>query len=190
MQQIRSLLIELDKLKSVYRMTYLSDVSRAENSAEHSWHLAVALMALKDIIPESVDINHAIRMALLHDVCEIGAGDISVYHPKRSEKAKEEAEFMRAFASRHDAFGKEAAALWHEYEAQESEESKWVKVVDRLLPFILNLATDGKRWQEQGISRSQVLGINTCIRDMAPELYEWMKSEIEGAVKNGWLADE
>ncbi|WP_299020106.1 HD family hydrolase [uncultured Photobacterium sp.] len=189
MKKITSLLVELDKLKSVYRMTYLSDISRTENSAEHSWHLAVALMALKDFIPETVDIDHAIKMALLHDVCEIGAGDISVYDPKRGEKAKEEAEFMQAFAERHDAFGKEASAMWYEYEEQVTAESRWVKVVDRLLPFILNLATEGKRWQEQGIARSQVLGINHCIEEIAPELFEWMKREIDEAVKNGWLKD-
>jgi putative hydrolase of HD superfamily len=189
MHDIQNLLIELDKLKSVYRQSYLSDLSRNENSAEHSWHLAVALMALKDIIPETVNIDHAIRIALLHDVCEIGVGDISVYDAMRAEITEKEADYMAVFAEKHDAFGREANDVWHEYENQGSEESRWVKVVDRLLPFILNIATEGKSWQEQGIRRSQVLALNSGIADISPELYKWIKNEIDGAVQNGWLLD-
>ena len=188
-QEIRNLLIELDKLKSVYRRAYLSDGSRNENSAEHSWHLAVALIAFKNIIPESVNMDHAMKMALLHDVCEIGAGDVSVYDPRRSEQTKIEREFMALFEERHDEFGKVTAALWHEYEAQESEESKWVKVIDRFLPFLLNLATRGKTWKEQGIRRTQVINLNKDIGVISPELFEWIKGEIDAAVKNGWLID-
>jgi len=189
MHEIQSLLIELDKLKSVYRRAYLSNGSRNENSAEHSWHLAVALMVLKDIIPESVNIDHAIKIALLHDICEIGAGDISVYDSRRSEQTKSEGEYIALFEERHDGFGKATAALWREYENQESQESKWVNVVDRFLPFIMNLATQGKTWKEQSIRRSQVIALNKGIRDVSPRLFEWMKGEIDAAVQNGWLID-
>lgn len=189
MRKTQNLLLELDKLKSVYRRAYLSDGSRNENSAEHSWHLAVALIALKEFIPESVDINHAIKMALLHDVCEIGAGDLSVYDPERANQAKSESEFMASFEENHGDFGKAAAAHWQEYESQETQESNWVKVVDRLLPFILNIATQGKTWQELRIRRSQVLALNQDIAKLSPELFAWMKDEIDSAVQNGWLKD-
>lgn len=189
MHNIHELLIELDKLKSVYRKSYLTDGSRNENSAEHSWHLAVALMVLKDYIPESVNIDHAIKMALLHDVCEIGAGDISVYSSLRSEQTKNEVEYMAFFEGKYADFGQAAGALWREYENQESPESKWVKVADRLLPFMMNLATQGKTWKEQGISKSQVITLNKGIRDLSPELFQWMMEKIDGAVQNGWLID-
>lgn len=189
MHKIQSLLVELDKLKSVYRKAYLTDGSRNENSAEHSWHLAVALMILKDSIPESVNIDHAIKMALLHDVCEIGVGDISVYDPNRSEQKKREVEFINSFEERHDDFGNLAASLYREYENQVSQESIWVGVLDRFLPFILNLATQGKTWKEQSISRSQVIALNKSIYDVSPKLFEWMKVEIDAAVQNGWLID-
>lgn len=189
MHDMRNLIIELDKLKSVYRQSYLSDMSRKENSAEHSWHLAVALMAMKDIIPATVNIDRAIRIALLHDVCEIGVGDISVYDAMRSEITVKEAVYMTGFAQKYDAFGKEALEVWHEYEDQESEESRWVKVVDRLLPFMLNIATEGKSWQEQGIRRSQVLELNSGIAKISPEVYAWIKNEVDDAVEKGWLLD-
>ena len=189
MHEIQGLLIELDKLKSVYRRVYLSDESRNENSAEHSWHLAVALMILGDIIPESVNIDHAMKMALLHDVCEIGAGDISVYDPGRSAQTKTESEYIASFEERHGDFGETVAAFWREYENQETPESKWVKVVDRLLPFMMNLATNGRTWKEQGIRRSQVIDLNRGVRDVSPGLFEWMKGEIDAAVNNGWLID-
>jgi putative hydrolase of HD superfamily len=146
-------------------------------------------MALKDIIPESVNIDHAIKMALLHDVCEIGTGDISVYDSKRGEQTSREREFITSFEEEHNGFGKTAAALWREYENQESQESKWVKVVDRFLPFIMNLATQGKTWKEQKICRSQVIALNKDIRDVSPKLFEWMLCEMDSAIQNGWLID-
>ena len=189
MRRIQNLLVELDKLKSVYRRAYLADGSRNKNSAEHSWHLAVALMAFREVIPESVNIDHAIQMALVHDICEIRAGDVSIFDSEGAEQSEAEGEFMSAFKGRHGSFGQTAADLWHEFERQESTESKWVKVVARFLPFILNLATQGRTWKEQGICRSQVLSINKGIHDASPELFEWMECEIEVAVQSGWLID-
>ncbi len=190
MIEIQSLLIELDQLKSVYRRAYISDGSRNESSAEHSWHLAIALLALKEIIPKELNLDHAIQMALFHDVCEIGAGDISVYDSNRSKKATDEDAYMKSLAAKYGGFGQVAQSFWHEYENQQSLESKWVKVVDRLLPFLLNLATQGRTWKEESICRSQVIDLlNKDIGNVSPRLLEWMKGEIDFAVQNGWLID-
>lgn len=185
----KNLMMELDKLKMVYRRTYLSDCSRHENSAEHSWHLAVSLLALRDFMPDCLDIDHTIRMSLMHDICEIGAGDISVYDSRRSQKASEEGEYLNQLSATYGEFGEMAYSLWREYEDQKSEESRWVKVADRLLPFLLNLATHGKTWKEQDICRSQVLEVNRPIAEKLPEIYNWMVEEIEHAVQSGWLRD-
>ena len=190
MKKTLSLITELDKLKSVYRRSYITDLSRNENSAEHSWHLAVALMALRDFIPADVNINHAIEIALTHDICEIGAGDVSIHSPERAQKADDEKAYMDSFAAEHGGFAKEIKMFWEEYEAQESAESHWVKVVDRLLPFLLNIATDGLVWREEKISKSHVLEINAPIRKTAPQLYGWIKEEIDKATAKGWLLDE
>ena len=187
MHDIQNLLMELDRLKSVYRRAYLSDHSRNENAAEHSWHMAIALLALKGVIPPEVNIDHAVRLALVHDICEIGVGDVSVYSPNRMRKAMAEREYMSKFALEHKGFGLEVEKLWQEYEEQESPESRWVKIVDRLLPFLMNLATEGKTWQEQAIRKSQVIEINKVVADEAPIIYQWMEGEMEKAVELGWL---
>jgi putative hydrolase of HD superfamily len=182
-------ILELDRLKTVMRNSYISDGTRRENSAEHSWHLAVTLLSLSELMPNDLDLDHAIRIALIHDICEIGAGDVSVYDINRSAKSESEAEYMDLFKSQYGNFGSEAEALWREYEEQQSIEGRWVKLADRMLPFILNLATKGRVWQERGISRSQVLKVNLPINSVYPEIYEWMKMEIDSAVEKGWLKD-
>ena len=190
MHKTQSLLMELDQLKSVYRRNYLSDNSRHENSAEHSWHLAMALLALQEMMPPEINIDHAVRIALAHDVCEIGPGDVSIHSPERSKKALEEKEYIADFVTRHQGFSLEIEKLWQEYEDQKTLESHWVKVVDRLMPFLLNLATEGKVWREEGIRKSQVLKINKAIAEIAPTIYGWMKEEIEKAVELEWLKNE
>ncbi len=187
-QRFYDFLMEMDQLKGVYRKTFLSDGSRHENSAEHSWHLAMALMMLQQEIPETIDFNRALKMALVHDVCEIGAGDISVYDKGRDEIQSSEKEYLLDLAGRHPgAFTEDLYQLWEEYEAQETPESRWVKVLDRLLPFCLNLVTRGRSWKEQKVRKHQVLAIHEPIRQQAPHLYEWLKAKVDYAVSEGWL---
>ena len=165
-------LTELERLKLVDRKAYVSDLSRRENSAEHSWHLALGLLTIAHELDLDIDLHKALVMALIHDACEIDAGDTPVYGPRRPDQ--------------HEA---ELHELWIEYEAQESLESRWVKVLDRVMPFIVNLATQGKTWKEQSVSRSQVLRMSQPVREHAPDIYEWMVERIDGCVKEGWLHD-
>ena len=187
MDDIYSFLMEMDKLKGVYRRSFLSDQSRNENSAEHSWHLAMALLLLQDEEDLHIDIFRTMKMALVHDVCEIGAGDISVYDPGRNDKYGEEKEYLAELKGMNLAVADEIYDLWDEYEKQETGESRWVKVLDRLLPFCLNIATEGKSWKEQGIRREQVIRINDPIRQQAPEIFQWILGKIDMAVEKGWL---
>ena len=94
MNHLYSLLIELDGLKSVYRKSYISDGSRNENSAEHSWHIAMALLSLKSLLPEALNIDHAIKLALVHDICEIGSGDVYAYDPNHGRKTDIEEAYL------------------------------------------------------------------------------------------------
>lgn len=193
MSNIRNIvefLTELEKLKLVTRRSYVSDFSRRENSAEHSWHLAVGLLTIARELDLDIDLLKTLRMALVHDVCEIDDGDISVFSPLHSEKAVCEQRCMERLSRYPVVFGAEMVDLWNEYEAQQTIESRWVKVLDRLMPFIVNLATEGRTWKEQGVTRSQVLGINENTRQQAPELFSWMQAEIDACVEKGWLRDE
>ena len=189
LDNIFAFLADIERLKLVHRRAYLSDLSRHENSAEHSWHMAIALLTVAGELNLAIDLPKALKMALVHDICEIDAGDISVFDPRRGEKTAVEQAGMDRIATYDVAFAVEARELWMEYEAQESLESRWVKVFDRLMPFITNLITQGQTWRDLGISRSQVLRVNETVRTQAPEIYAWMLRRIEGAVTQGWLLD-
>jgi 5'-deoxynucleotidase YfbR-like HD superfamily hydrolase len=123
MEHLQSLLIELDGLKSVYRKSYISDGSRTENSAEHSWHLAMALMSLKPQLPKELNIDHAVKLALVHDICEIGPGDFCAYDPNRADTAENEEAYLTFLANRYPVLGSEVLKLWLEYELQLTVES-------------------------------------------------------------------
>ncbi len=188
--KIYSFIHELDKLKTVYRKTILSDGSRNENSAEHSWHLAVMIMMLNGEIEDDIDFIKTLKMALVHDICEIGSGDISVYDTGRNDIQSSEKEYLQELAMRFPgSFTEEILSLWEEYEKQQSTESRWVKVFDRLLPFCMNLITEGRSWQEQKVRKHQVLKIHEPIKMQAPEMFEWLKTKADEAVRNGWLRE-
>jgi len=186
MNEIALLGLELDKLKTIYRKSYVSGEPRNENSAEHSWHLAVSLMGFASYLPAEVDLNKCIKMALCHDICEIGAGDVCAYHDT-SGKHERELEYMTVLQSQFSEFGGYAKELWAEYEEGLTVESQWVKVFDKLLPFLLNIASKGRTWSEQNISMSMVTEHNKFIAEISPEIYEWMLKEIDNAVEAGWL---
>ncbi|MDC7240895.1 MAG: HD domain-containing protein [Spirochaetales bacterium] len=188
--RIFDFIVELDKLKGVYRKSYLSDGSRNENSAEHSWHLTIAVLMLHKEIDDEIDLLKTLKMSLVHDICEIGAGDISVFDEARDDIQPDEKEYLTELCGRFPGtFTDELLTLWEEYEAQQSCESRWVKVFDRLLPFCMNLITKGRSWQEQGVIRDQVLAIHEPIRKQAPEMFKWMEKKSAEAVARGWLKE-
>jgi 5'-deoxynucleotidase YfbR-like HD superfamily hydrolase len=182
-------LTDLERLKLVPRKAYVSDLSRRENSAEHSWHLALGLLTLAHELNLDIDLNKALVMALIHDTCEIDAGDSPAYGPVRHDQYEVELACINRLASHGVKFGENLRQLWLEYEAQESRESRWVKVLDRVMPFVVNLATQGQNWKDQSIRRSQVLQVSKPVQDHAPEIYAWMEERIEECVAAGWLVD-
>jgi putative hydrolases of HD superfamily len=182
-------LIDLERLKLVERKAYVSDLTRRENSAEHSWHLALGLLALAHELDLKIDLHKALVMALIHDTCEIDAGDSPAYDADRPDQHEAELRCVQRLAAHNVTFGLQLHDLWNEYEAQVSIESRWVKVLDRLMPFVVNLATRGQNWKEQGISRSQLLKVSQPVQDHAPEIYEWMIQRVEICVADGWLRD-
>jgi putative hydrolase of HD superfamily len=186
---VAEFLIDLEKLKLVDRRAYVSDHSRRENSAEHSWHLALALLAVARELNPPIDIHKALLMALVHDVCEIDAGDTPVYGAARPDQHEAELRCIDRLAAHGIRLGPELRELWLEFEAQQSAESRWVKVLDRLMPFVVNLATQGRTWKEQSVCRSQVLKISEPVRLYAPQIFEWMRQRIEICVRDGWLRD-
>jgi putative hydrolase of HD superfamily len=146
-QQI-TFLRELDKLKQVYRQSPLMDNSRKENSAEHSWHVALAALVLAPLADEAIDVNRVIKMLLLHDIVEIDAGDTFAYDPVRrlDQEAREQVAADRLFGLLPAEQAAEFRALWDEFDARLSAEARFAHAVDRLLPVLHNYATGGGTW--------------------------------------------
>mgnify|MGYP003614229056 FL=1 len=184
---ITHFLLELDALKRVNRRSYVTGTTRLENSAEHSWHLAMACWSIAERF--KLDLNHEklLKMALVHDLGEIDAGDTFLYASNRSTAHIEErAGIDRLQAERGNGIA-DLSQLWEEQETGNSKETQLLKVVDRLLPFLLNLNTNGKTWIELGVTRTQVAGAHAFIKDSFPSMHEWMSKQIEYATEQGWL---
>jgi 5'-deoxynucleotidase YfbR-like HD superfamily hydrolase len=189
-ERLCDFLIDTERLKRVERTAWVSDLSRHENTAEHSWHLTLGLLAVARELDLDIDLAKAMRMAVIHDLCEIDTGDVSAYDTARRAAiaVKERAAIARLSACGL-ALGPEIEALWLEYEAQQTPESRWVRVLDRLLPFVVNLGNGGQAWKDGGITRSQLLQINAPVRDHAPEIFAWMLTRIDDCVSRGWLKE-
>ena len=191
-QQIQ-FIIEIDKLKQVLRQSLLTDESRRENSAEHSWHLAMMAILLAEYAPSSdIDVLRVIKMLLIHDLVEIDAGDTFCYDiAGNQDKAAREAQAAtRIFGLLPEEQGVELRTLWEEFEAQETVESKFATALDRLEPLLLNQQTRGGTWRLHHISRDQVLRRMHPVQEGAPELWSLVEEVIEECIVAGYLKSE
>jgi putative hydrolase of HD superfamily len=183
-------IIEIDKLKSIVRQTLLTDSSRQENSAEHSWHLALMAFVLHEHANgEDIDIFRVIKMALIHDLVEIDAGDAYCYDASANE-GKEEREREaadRIFGLLPPDQSEELHELWNELEARETPEARFAAALDRLQPLLNNYTTNGKMWLKHKIKRIQVIERNQPIEDGSSTLWEVAAGLIEDAVRRSLL---
>ncbi|SJL84533.1 HD domain-containing protein [Vibrio palustris] len=187
--KISDFMLQLDALKSVNRRTYINGGERVENSAEHSWHLSMACWAFAEMLNDDYDVPKLIKLALLHDLGEIGAGDTFLYSSKRDSAHVEERESVIQIASHPGNPIGDIVELWEEQETGKSKEAKLLKVIDRLLPFLHNITSEGRAWKDNGIHKSQVLKMHQFIENENPEIYSWFIEKIGYAVEQGWLKD-
>ncbi|ELB2135072.1 HD domain-containing protein [Vibrio parahaemolyticus] len=185
-----ALLVELDKLKSVLRRTRVKSAEgRLENSGEHSWHVALMAVLMEEHANAPVDICRVMKMLLIHDVVEIDAGDTFVYDTaatkEQAEKEIKAAE--RLFGMLPTDQGQELLALWQEFEAAQSDDAKYAKALDRLIPMLLNYHNNGQSWKENSVTREQALTINKRIEFGSVTLWDKAKELIEEATEKGWL---
>ena len=187
-QQI-DFLKEVDKLKNIIRRNYLCDGNRFENTAEHSWHLALMVMTLAEHANNEIDTLKTILMLLIHDLVEIDAGDTYCYDSTANEtKAKREEEAANRIFSLLPLDQQQVYhQLWREFEERETPESQFANAVDRLMPLIQNVETGGKTWQKNHISESQVLERNLPINDGSAVLWNYAKFLIKSSVTKGIL---
>lgn len=188
-QQIQ-FIIEIDKLKQVLRQTLLTDGSRQENSAEHSWHIAIMAILLAEYASEAVDVLRVIKMLLIHDLVEIDAGDTFCYDLKGNEDkaAREALAATRLFGLLPEEQGVELRSLWEEFEAQETPDSRFAAALDRIQPLLHNQQTQGGTWRIHGIGQDQVRRRMHPVVDGAPALWPLVEKVIEDSVKAGYLS--
>nr|WP_272907195.1 HD domain-containing protein [Pseudohongiella sp. O18] len=177
----------MDGLKLVNRRTYINGGERVENSAEHSWHLAMACWAFSELLYDDFDVLKLIKLALVHDLGEIDAGDTYLYSSDRSNAHVDERKCVERIASHPGNSIPDLTQLWDEQEAGASKEAKLLKVIDRLLPFLHNMTSGGRAWRDNGIHKNQVLKMHQFIEHEQPEIHEWVVSKVEYAVEQGWL---
>ncbi len=189
MSAVIHFLMEIDKLKLVQRRTRIIGHERHENSAEHSWHFAVAAMSLAPYAAAEVNIQRVIQMALLHDIVEIDVGDVLVYDLAAREAIaeKEAAAARRLFGLLPAPQGPQFLALWEEYEAGTSPDARFAGALDRILPILLNLHNEGQSWRENNISLQQVLTRNAQVGESWPELWQHIERHLYQAQEKGWL---
>ncbi|MEH2142884.1 HD domain-containing protein [Nostoc sp.] len=189
-QQIQ-FIIEIDRLKQVIRQTLLMDGSRCENSAEHSWHLAVMAIVLAEYTLEGVDIFYAIKMLLIHDLVEIDAGDTFCYDVQgnQSKAAREAQAALRLFGLLPADQGSELRLVWDEFEAGETPTAKFAAALDRIQPLLHNQQTQGGTWCIHGIRRDQVMKRVAPVETGAPELWPFVLQLIDDCVAAGYLKD-
>ena len=182
-------LYEIDQLKNVIRRNLLADGSRNENSAEHSWHLAMVAIAMAPHAAEPVDIERVIRILLVHDIVEVDAGDIDIYdvEARKAKEAEEIAAADRIFALLPEPQAGELRALWDEYEARTTPEARFAYACDRLQPLMLNLASGGATWHARGVTSSQVKAINGALADGLSGVWPLAERLIDEAVADGSL---
>ncbi len=179
---------EIDKMKSVYRRTLLIDGSREETDAEHSWHLATMVMLFKDFAKADVNIDRCVKMALVHDLVEIYAGDTFAYDAQGyldKEKREKEAA-QKLFSQLPDNQGEEYKLLWEEFDAEKTPDALYTCSLDRFQPLINNYNTQGHTWKGN-VTYDMVLKRQSVIKKAIPELWPKVQQILDDSVDKGWL---
>ncbi|MGH2687129.1 MAG: HD domain-containing protein [Actinomycetota bacterium] len=182
-------ILEADRLKGVERRCWLTDGSRRETSAEHSWHLALMAIVLAEHAAEPVDVLRVLQLVVVHDLVEIDAGDTFLYddagRTTKDERERQAAD--RLFAMLPPPQGAQVRDLWDEYTSRSTPEARFAKALDRLAPLLLNHATHGGGWSDHGITAEQVRSRNPSVAEASPVLQEVVEHLIADSVAQGFL---
>jgi len=181
-------IIEIDKIKNIFRKTKLFDGNRFENDSEHSWTICIMALLLKEYSNFSVNIERIIEMLLIHDIVEIDAGDTFLYSAERKNALeKEEIAAERIFGLLEKDQKEYLIKLWNEFEKKETNEAKFASVFDRLEPIMQNYITEGYTWRNNNINYDMVIKNNIHIKEGSKEIWEFVLKLLDKAVEKGYL---
>jgi len=187
-ERVLNFIVEIEKLKDVLRKTRPVGLDRYENSAEHSWHVCISALMLKDYADDEINIDRVIKMLLLHDLGEIDAGDTIVYAAETVEnKAKEASGINRLLNILPPEQAKDYIELWHEFELGVTADSVYAKAIDRIPPLLHNIHGEGHSWKTHNISKEQVFSVNSRIGKGSKQVWMSLEQKLEKAVSQGLL---
>lgn len=188
----KEFILEVDKMKQIYRQTHIRGGSRQENDAEHSWHLALMAFLLSEHSNEEVDVLRVMKMVLIHDLVEIDAGDTYAYDAagNATKRQREEKAADRIFGILPEDQGQEIRELWEEFEAYETAESKFAHVLDNFQPMSLNDDNGGADWRRHQVRKSQILKRNERTPLGSRDIWECMEEMIEKNVEKGNIIED
>ena len=187
-ESVLNFLVEIEKLKNIHRKTRPVGLERYENSAEHSWHVCMAALMLRDYADNDIDITQVIKMLLVHDLGEIDAGDKIIYESEtKAQKDKELAGVERVFKLLPEKLEQECLLLWREFEEGATENARYAKAIDRIPPLLHNLHGNGHSWRENNISADKVFSVNARIEFAGEDIWRVIRKKLEQAVSDGIL---
>ena len=190
-QQI-AFIVEIDKVKQIFRQNYLADGTRRENDAEHSWHIALMAVLLQEYADDTVDISKVMTMVLIHDLVEIDAGDTYAYDEEgaRTKRDREVQAAERIFGLLPKDQGLYFRSLWDEFEEYETADARYAHLLDNFQPFLLNDASKGISWVEHQVKKEQIYKRKEKTGTTSPTIWEHMKKVIEENIEKGNIQEE
>lgn len=191
LQQQMVFIAEVDKLKNIFRRTILTDSSRRENDAEHSWHLALMAIVLEEYAAEPVNLGRVLAMVTVHDLIEIYAGDTFAFDAaaNQDKAQREEAAAEKLFGMLDKEQGQELRQLWEEFDAMNTADSCFAASLDRIQPFMHNVLTEGHTWKLGTVTKEQVYRRMAPVKTGTPALWPWLESQVAAAIEKGWIKE-
>lgn len=180
---------EVDRLKTVLRLSPLLAADRRENDAEHSWHLALMVVVLAEYADEPIDVGKTLKLVLLHDLVEIHAGDTCLFDDagRKDQAERERAAADRLFAPLPKDQEETFRALWDEFEARRTPEARFAKAMDRLQPLLLNFGNRGGTWRTPGVTDTIVRDRTSVIDEASRELWDYTDKLLRLGTERGWI---
>ena len=192
LQQQMIFIAEVDKLKNIFRRTILTDSSRRENDAEHSWHLALMAIVLEEYAAEPVNLGRVLAMVTVHDLIEIYAGDTFAFDAaaNQDKAQREQAAAEKLFGMLDQEQGHKFRQLWEEFDAMNTADARFAASLDRIQPFMHNVLTEGHTWKLGSVTKEQVYRRMAPVKTGTPALWPWLESQVASAIEKGWIKEQ